>query len=146
MENETTMSEESAKKWTESVEEFAELAIGENSLEITGEPYVQTGKFGDRLFIPTSLGIWRISLSSPIARELKKVDEKLGSLKYVALTVAKTGKDKDTRYSIKKLVLPQQNKHEQLPQGQKMLNLEQLTPEQQAELNKILNPTKDVQQ
>ena len=59
--------------WTEDVEEFAELHIGENTFEITGEPHVEEGKYGKRLHIPTNIGVWRISMLSPIARELKKV-------------------------------------------------------------------------
>jgi hypothetical protein len=57
----------------------------------------------------------------------------------VTLTVAKTGKDKDTRYSLVGLVLPSQRKHEVPPKNQRMLNLETLTDEQKQELNEILN-------
>jgi len=126
--------------WTSQVEEFAELNIGENTFEIVGEPHVEEGKFGKRLHVPTNIGIWRISLNSPIARDLKDIQKKLGSLAHVTLTVAKTGKDKDTRYSMVKTVLPQQRQHSPPPKNQLMLNLENLTPEQKQQLEQILKP------
>ncbi len=125
--------------WTEEVEEFAELHIGENTFEITGEPHVKEGKYGKRLHIPTNIGVWPISILSPIARELKKVQRKNGSIVHVSLTVAKTGKDKDTRYSIVNMVLPQQRRHEVPPRNQTMLSLEELTEEQKQQLQQMLN-------
>jgi len=130
----------SEQDWTEQVEEFAELDIGENTFEISGEPHVEEGKFGKRLHIPTNVGVWRISLNSPIARELKQIKHKIGHLNRVSLTVVKTGKDKDTRYSIKKTVLPSQKQHETPPKNQLMLNLETLTPEQKQLISQILKP------
>jgi hypothetical protein len=125
--------------WTEDVEEFAELRVGENTFEITGEPHVEEGKYGKRLHVPTNIGVWRISILSPIARELKKVQRKNGSVAHVSLTIAKTGKDKDTRYSIVNMVLPHQRRHEVPPSNQTMLNLEELTEEQKQQLQQILN-------
>jgi hypothetical protein len=114
------MSEEK-KHWTEYVEEFAKLQIGENHFDVTGEPDVTTGKYGDRLSLPTSLGPWRISLNSPIARELKKIEEEHGKLEGLKLTVVKTGEGKDTRYSIKQASMPKQTPA--LPANQPALNL-----------------------
>lgn len=132
-------------EWTEEVPEFAELTVGENTFEIAAEPYVETGKFGKRLYIPTNIGVWRISLNSPIARELKRIAQaNNGKITHVTLTVVKTGKDKDTRYSIKKFVLPQQRQHTPPPKGQLMLNLENLTPEQKQQLQQILGKSQDV--
>jgi hypothetical protein len=127
----------SEQDWTDQVEEFAELDIGENTFEITGEPHVEEGKFGKRLHIPTNIGVWRISLNSPIAQELKQISRKIGRLSHVSLTVVKTGKDKDTRYSIKKTVLPSQKQHETPPKNQLMLNLEGLTDEQREQVEKL---------
>ena len=132
-----------SEDWTEMVEEFAELDIGENTFEIVGEPHVEEGKFGKRLHVPTNIGVWRISLNSPIARELKQIREKIGHLNHVSLTVVKTGKDKDTRYSIKKTVLPSQKQHETPPKNQLMLNLEDLTLEQKQQLSQILKPQQE---
>jgi hypothetical protein len=125
--------------WTNEVEEFAELNIGENTFEIVGEPHIEEGKFGKRLHIPTNIGVWRISLNSPIARDFKDIAKKMGHLTHVTVTVAKTGKDKDTRYSLVKTVLPQQRKHEPPPKNQLMLDLENLTPEQKEQIRQQLN-------
>jgi len=130
----------SEKDWTEEVEEFAELNVGENTFEIVAEPHIEEGKFGKRLHIPTNIGVWRISLNSPIARDLKDIAKKIGHLTHVALTVAKTGKDKDTRYSLVKTVLPQQRQHAPPPKNQLMLNLENLTQEQKQQIQQILKP------
>lgn len=128
----------SEEDWTSMVEEFAELKVGENTFEITGEPHVEEGKFGKRLHIPTNVGVWRVSLNSPVARDLKEIAEETGGrLNHVTLTVAKTGKDKDTRYSLVKFVLPQQRKHEPPSKNQLMLNLETLTPEQKQQIMEI---------
>jgi len=136
----------SEKDWTEEVEEFAELNIGENTFEIVGEPHIEEGKFGKRLHIPTNIGVWRISLNSPIARDLKDITKKMGHLTHVTLTVAKTGKDKDTRYSLVKTVLPQQRQHTPPPKNQLMLNLENLTEQQKKQLQEILKPPETQQE
>ncbi len=99
---------------------------------------VEDGKFGKRLQIPTNIGVWRLSLNSPIVSRLKKVHKKIGRISNVTLTIAKNGQDKDTRYSLVGLVLPSQRKHEVPPKNQRMLNLEPLTDEQKQELNEIL--------
>jgi hypothetical protein len=130
----------SESDWTSMVEEFANLNVGENTFEITGEPHVEEGKFGKRLHIPTNIGVWRVSLNSPIARDLKEIKEKIGHLTHVTLIVAKTGKDKDTRYSLVKTVLPSQKQHAPPPKNQLMLNLENLTEEQKKQLEQILKP------
>jgi len=128
------------ESWTSSVEEYAELKVGENTFEIVGEPSVEEGKYGKRLHVPTNIGVWRISLNSPIARELKQIATKQGRLASVTVTVAKTGEGKDTRYSLVKVILSNQKKHETPPRNQMMLNLESLTPEQQTQLERILKP------
>lgn len=91
-----------------------------------------------RAHIPTNIGVWRISLNSPVTPELERINDKVGKLAYVALTVAKTGKDKDTRCSIVKMVLPSQRKHEPPPRNQRMLDLEDLTESQKEQLQQIL--------
>jgi len=118
------------KDWTEAVPEFLDLPIGETTFQIVNEPYLQTGKYGDRLFVPTNLGTWRLSVFSPIARELKKWRRKLGRLTGCSLTVVRTGKDKDTRYSLKNLQpppTPPTQRVETPPPGQAMLPV---TPEE----------------
>lgn len=140
-ENENTMSKETNKKhWTEYIVSFAELQIGENILEITGEPYITSSEFGDRLYVPTTIGVWRMGVSSPVSRKLSKIEEEHSSLKGVVLTVVKTGEGKDTRYDIKKIMLPKQRMNESPPPNQKILNLEQLTPEQQKQIEEITKP------
>jgi hypothetical protein len=123
--------------WTEDVEEFVNLPIGETTFEIVGDASSVEGDYGKRLHIPTNLGPWRVSANSPVARELKKVKQKTGSIAHVSLTVVRTGEKMETRYSIKKIVLPQQREHTVPPKNQMMLNLENLSQEQKQQLQQM---------
>lgn len=132
-----------SEDWTDSVPEFLELPIGETTFQIVGEPYVQEGKFGDRLFVPTNVGTWRLSPLSPIARDLKEAVKKLGRLAGCNLTVVRTGKEKDTRYSLKHLEPPKKNRPTVTPPpNQAMLNLDELPPEQRKTIEEMLKPKK----
>jgi hypothetical protein len=137
---------EESHDWTQDVEEFVNLPIGETTFEIVGDASCIEGDYGKRLHIPTNLGPWRISANSPVARELKKVKLKIGTINHVSLTIVRTGEKMDTRYSIKKIVLPQQRRHEVPPANQGMLNLENLTDQQKQQLQHLLQRDRETQQ
>jgi hypothetical protein len=126
---------ERKKHWTEEVEEYVNLPIGESTFTITAEPNIVEGDYGLRLNIPTTLGNWKISNNSPLARELKKWYSQLGKLAGTTLTIVRTGEGKDSRYSLKQLQPPTQP--QQAP-AQWTIDANKLSPEKRREIERIL--------
>lgn len=120
--------------WYKSVKVYAKLIDGENQFTITGEPYVEEGKYGERLYLPTDLGILRFSLKSPIAVELAKYRQKHPSVLRLSFTVFKTGMGRDTRYKVIRV----DREHETPPRNQTVLNLDDLPEDQKQKVQQFL--------
>ena len=133
------------KHWTEEIEEYAVLPIGESTLVITGEPHMVEGDYGLRLTIPTNKGNWALSNRSPLARELKKWYGQLGKLEGTTLVIARTGEGKDSRYSLKQLIpatsTPPFNPnlaHAKDKPVETIVDISKLSPEKRREIEQLL--------
>jgi hypothetical protein len=120
--------------WKHQIAVYPKLIEGENTLVLTGEPEVKSGRYGPVLCIPTKAGVYQFKLESPMAVWFRQATDSYGDeLKGLTMTIVRSGTGKDSRYTKKSMIAPSQHLENKSTVETK-LSAEQ---EYQAELDKL---------